>query len=85
MLRTVLQRSGTALLFGGGGRAIAGEVRERIEKFIFSRSLFLHLRAFACHHSHSHGPDSNVVCTMGDSKRGIEVLKAANEQGEQLD
>ena len=41
MLRTALQRSGTALLFSGGSRAIVGEVREKEEtRFsLYSRCL----------------------------------------------
>jgi hypothetical protein len=35
MLRTALQRSGTALLFSGGGRAIAGEVRGKSHLLFF--------------------------------------------------
>ena len=49
MLRTALQRSGTALLFSGGGRAIAGEVSGKISRilFFFSAPRCAPLRSFS--------------------------------------
>ena len=77
MLRTALQRSGTALLFSGGGRAIAGEVRKSLKRFSFPSPHAV----LACGLSRSRWTCACVFCPMGAVEGEAAAFFAAKDEG----